>query len=97
MDLGLPIALCHEQLQPEDRVLFYTDGVTEARDASGREFGLNRFVEFIIRHNGDGLPVPETLRRLVGSVLDYHGGQLQDDATVLLAEWHGSAQDHMTM
>jgi serine phosphatase RsbU (regulator of sigma subunit) len=97
LDLGLPIALCREQLQPGDRVLFYTDGVTEARDPNGREFGLNRFVEFIIHHNAEGLPVPETLRRLVRSMLDYHGDRLQDDATVLLAEWHGSGNEEMTM
>jgi hypothetical protein len=35
------------------------------------------------------MPVPETLRRLVHSILDYHQGRLQDDATVLLLEWRG--------
>ncbi|WP_271221131.1 PP2C family protein-serine/threonine phosphatase [Streptosporangium carneum] len=95
--LGLPVRLCREQLQPGDRVLLYTDGITEARSAQGREFGLNRFVDFIIRHTADGLPVPETLRRLIHSVLDYHGGRLQDDATVLLTEWHGAAHYRMTV
>jgi serine phosphatase RsbU (regulator of sigma subunit) len=87
LDLGLETVLCREQLEPGDRVLLYTDGITEARNARGREFGLHRFIDFVIRHNADGLPVPETLRRLVRSVLDYHDGQLQDDATVLLTEW----------
>ncbi|MFI7708465.1 PP2C family protein-serine/threonine phosphatase [Nonomuraea sp. NPDC049480] len=87
LDLGLEPVLCREQLEPGDRVLLYTDGITEARNARGREFGLHRFVDFVIRHNADGLPVPETLRRLVRSVLAYHDDQLQDDATVLLAEW----------
>jgi serine phosphatase RsbU (regulator of sigma subunit) len=79
--------LCREQLEPGDRVLLYTDGITEARNSRGREFGLQRFVDFVIRHHADGLPVPETLRRLVRSVLAYHDDQLQDDATVLLTEW----------
>ncbi|WP_245642305.1 PP2C family protein-serine/threonine phosphatase [Nonomuraea candida] len=87
LDLGLEPVLCREQLEPGDRVLLYTDGITEARNAGGREFGLHRFVDFVIRHNADGLPVPETLRRLVRSVLAYHDDRLQDDATVLLAEW----------
>lgn len=96
LDLGLPVTLCHEQLQPGDRVVFYTDGITEARGSQGREFGLTRFVDFIIRHNADALPVPETLRRLIHSVLDYHGGHLQDDATVLLVEWHGTDAGELT-
>jgi serine phosphatase RsbU (regulator of sigma subunit) len=87
LGLGLPVTLCREQLEPGDRVLLYTDGMIEARDREGREFGLERFVDFIVRHNADDLPVPETLRRLVRSVLKHHDGRLQDDATVLLVEW----------
>jgi serine phosphatase RsbU (regulator of sigma subunit) len=88
-DLGLSPTLCREQLQPGDRLLLYTDGVTEARDATGREFGVDRFVDFVLRHHADGLAVPETLRRLMHALLDYHHGQLQDDATVLFMEWAG--------
>ncbi|MEU9994467.1 PP2C family protein-serine/threonine phosphatase [Streptomyces sp. NPDC050848] len=89
-DLGLPLVVARTQLQPGDRVLFYTDGITEPRDAEGREFGVDRFTDFIIRHQSAGLPVPETLRRLVHAVLDHHQGTLDDDATVLLCEWHGN-------
>ncbi|OQR63479.1 stage II sporulation protein E [Streptomyces maremycinicus] len=87
--LGLKTTVCSENLEPGDRVVFYTDGITEARGADGSEFGLERFTDFIIRHHADGLPVPETLRRLVNAVLEHHGGRLQDDATVLLCEWLG--------
>ncbi|MEU3852852.1 PP2C family protein-serine/threonine phosphatase [Streptomyces sp. NPDC029554] len=87
--LGLPGTVCREHLQPGDRIVLYTDGITEARRAGGREFGLDRFADFLIRHHADGLPVPETLRRLIQAVLDYHDGELQDDATVLMCEWIG--------
>ncbi len=80
--------LCQESLQPGDRIVFYTDGITEARSAGG-EFGLARFLNFLIRQHAEGLPVPETLRRLIRAILDYHHGELRDDATVLLAEWNG--------
>ncbi|WP_404191405.1 PP2C family protein-serine/threonine phosphatase [Streptomyces tauricus] len=88
-DLGLPATLCREQLEPGDQLLLYTDGIVEAQDARGNEFGRERFVDFVIRHQTDGLAAPETLRRLVRAVLKHHDGRLIDDATVLLCEWHG--------
>lgn len=89
LDLGLSGTVCQEHLQPGDRIVLYTDGITEARRPGDREFGLERFTDFLIRHHADGLPVPETLRRLIHAVLEYHDGRLQDDATVLLCEWIG--------
>ncbi|MEU0098774.1 PP2C family protein-serine/threonine phosphatase [Streptomyces sp. NPDC006267] len=88
-DLGLDATVCRARLSPGDRLVLYTDGITEARDPSGREFGLERFMDFVLHHNADGMPVPETLRRLTHSILAYHQGRLQDDATVLFLEWHG--------
>ncbi|MFF6824487.1 SpoIIE family protein phosphatase [Streptomyces longwoodensis] len=94
--LGLEARLCREQLEPGDRIVCYTDGITEARGAGDTEFGLERFVDFLLRHHADGLPVPETLRRLVHAVLEYHGGRLNDDATVLVCEWLGPDPDTTT-
>lgn len=92
-DLALPVTLCQDQLEPGDRIVLYTDGVTEARGAGDQEFGLTRFTDFLVRHHADGLPVPETLRRLVRALLDHHDGHLQDDATVLICEWLGPEPD----
>ncbi|WSA74425.1 serine/threonine-protein phosphatase [Streptomyces sp. NBC_01799] len=91
MGTGLyrPGTLRRVQLEPRDRLLLYTDGITEARNREGLEFGLNGLTDFLIRHHADDLPVPETLRRLIGHHLDHHHGRLNDDATVMLVEWHG--------
>ncbi|GHH83575.1 hypothetical protein GCM10018793_46000 [Streptomyces sulfonofaciens] len=88
-DLGLPAELCHSRLEPGDRLLLYTDGITEARNRQGEEFGLDRFTGFLTRHHSTGLSVPETLRRLIRHHLQHHQGHLNDDATVLLLEWNG--------
>ncbi|UYQ66355.1 PP2C family protein-serine/threonine phosphatase [Streptomyces peucetius] len=87
-DLGLPAVLRQEQLQPGDRLVLYTDGITEAR-TRGQEFGLTAFTDFLLRQHTDGLPVPETLRRLMRAHLNHHNRRLQDDATIVLCEWHG--------
>lgn len=89
VDLGPSATVSEEQLHPGDRLVLFTYGITETHGPGGDEFGLDRFVNFIVRHNAEGLPVPEALRRLIHSILDYHGGALQDDTTVLFVEWHG--------
>jgi serine phosphatase RsbU (regulator of sigma subunit) len=97
LGLGLsyePSRTVHEsQLEPGDRVLIHTDGVTEARSATGRHFGEDQLVDFVTRTLVAGEPAPEALRRLIHAILDHHHGQLQDDATIVLAEWHPEAGD----
>ncbi|MFF7755190.1 PP2C family protein-serine/threonine phosphatase [Streptomyces sp. NPDC007971] len=74
-------------LEPGDCVLLYTDGVLEARDADGAEFGLDRFTDFIIRSSAAGQRPAEVLRLLIHAILDYQRNQLRDDVTILLFEW----------
>jgi hypothetical protein len=77
----------HEQLQPGDHVLLYTDGVTEARSPEGDFFGEQRLTDLLMRNFAAGLPASETMRRLVRELLAHQQGQLSDDATLLLVEW----------
>ena len=84
-DPGARIAT--EALEPGDRVLFYTDGVTEARDDHDAQFGLPRLVELAERLAGSQLPTAEVARRLSHAVLEHQRGQRQDDTTLLLIEW----------
>ncbi|MGW5429181.1 PP2C family protein-serine/threonine phosphatase [Streptomyces sp. NPDC004059] len=75
-------------LEPGDQILLYTDGVVEARDANGVEFGLDRFTDFIIRSSAAGQRPAEVLRLLIHDLLDHQRHRLRDDASILLFEWH---------
>ncbi len=68
-------------LEPGDRIVVVTDGMLE-RNAAG--FGLPA----AIQETGELHP-REAVRRLADSVLQATGHDLEDDATVLLLDWHG--------
>ena len=77
-------------LQPGDAVLFYTDGVIEGRASSGGGFGLDRLVDVVGQNASDQLAAEEIVRRIGRSVLEYHGERLDDDATLVIVQWHGN-------
>ncbi len=91
LPLGLgdvPLPVTEVSLEPGDRLLFFTDGVVEARSPNGERFGQDRLVDLTRRAMADQQTLSETVRRLVRSVRSHHEGQLDDDATILLVEWH---------
>jgi serine phosphatase RsbU (regulator of sigma subunit) len=76
-----------EALQPGEMVLFYSDGVAEARSPTGEFFDTERLVELITRHLAAGLPAAETMRRVIRSLLNHQEGELDDDASLLLVQY----------
>ncbi len=89
------LELGREQLEPGDRLLLYTDGIVEARDRDGQEFGVDRLIDLAERSSAGGLPAPETLRRLSHTVREHQAGQLADDATLLLVEWSSTGHQRL--
>jgi len=90
MPLGLSgpvVEIAQETLQRGDRVLFYTDGISESLSPDGSRFGQERLADYLVRATLDGLPGSETVRRLSAAVGTHVGKGLNDDATMLLIEY----------
>jgi sigma-B regulation protein RsbU (phosphoserine phosphatase) len=71
-------------LEPGDRLYFYTDGAIEALDASEREFGYERLMAEIDRQRAR--PLRAGLDTIADLVRDWSRGQLRDDVTLLAIE-----------
>jgi len=76
-------------LEPGDSVLLYTDGVVEARGARHEAFGADRLVDLVGQHASDQLPIALIVRLVTRAVIEHHGGELSDDATLLMVHWPG--------
>jgi sigma-B regulation protein RsbU (phosphoserine phosphatase) len=65
-----------------DRLLLFTDGITEASDASGKEFGEARLLDLARQHKS---ATAEALRKAVTrAVTEFAAGEFQDDATLMI-------------
>jgi serine phosphatase RsbU (regulator of sigma subunit) len=73
------------ELLPGDRLLLLTDGVDEAHDVAGPQFGLDRVADMLRSHAE--LPPVEFVRRLTRAVTDFRAGPLADDATAVCLDW----------
>lgn len=89
VEAGLPLGLASfvssarslrtVALRPGDQILFYTDGISEARDKSGEFYPLERCGPLL-----DGQPPDAALDRLYRDVVRHVGHILNDDAAMLL-------------
>jgi serine phosphatase RsbU (regulator of sigma subunit) len=90
LGLGLGDAeIATAALEPDDRVLFYTDGVVEGRNLAGDPFGEERLADLLVRETLAGQPAAETMRRLAHAILAHQGAKPRDDATMVFLEWPG--------
>jgi serine phosphatase RsbU (regulator of sigma subunit) len=74
------------RLGPGDRLLFYTDGVTETRDAAGGFFPLQ---EWVARQTA--VPAPRLLELLHRQLVRFSGGALDDDIAALVVHCEAGA------
>lgn len=72
-------------LKPGDRLVLYSDGLIDVRNAEGEHFGIHRLLAAV--DESRRLPLADTLGRLIRAVEEWRGDvPRQDDIAVLLIE-----------
>ena len=85
---GATYAFDRVKLEPGDLVVICSDGVTEARNAAGEEFGRERLIEAMAGCHGT--KPDAALERLFGAVRKFSQGTPQgDDITGLVLRYRG--------
>jgi len=65
-----------------DRLLLFTDGITEAAAADGQEFGLDKIESFAKSHSASSASAMNS--QLLAQVSEYCGAKFHDDATLVV-------------
>jgi serine phosphatase RsbU (regulator of sigma subunit) len=76
--------LASAELTAGDVLVLYTDGVTEAENLLGEEFGLERLFA-TVRH-GSSLSAEDLMVSIYNAAADFCGDHFNDDATILVVK-----------
>ena len=77
------------ELAPGDELILYTDGVTEAFDVNGQQYGNDRLEAFLAAHAE--MRPKELVEALKADVARWSEGEVQsDDITIFVLEYYGS-------
>src|SRR5580700_5416442 len=76
--------LTSTDLSPGDVVVFYTDGVTEAENRLGEEFGMERLSASVRR--GSSLSAEKLMIDTYNAAADFCGDDFNDDVTILVVK-----------
>src|SRR5207237_6757711 len=68
-----------------DVLAFYTDGVTEAENRLGEEFGMERLSATVRR--GSSLSAEDLMRDIHNAAADFCGDDFNDDVTILIVKY----------
>ena len=79
-------------LSPGDVLLLYTDGTTEARDPSGAFFGEEGLREMVMRESAAGKPFEGFVDRLLATLDDFTGHDLEDDVAMMALRYDGPGE-----
>lgn len=79
----------HIPLQPDDRIILYTDGIVETSNTTHTLFGFDRLKDFIVSHAQ--LPAGQFADALIRKLFNWSGKPseeaLDDDLTLIVADY----------
>jgi len=74
------------QYKPGDIMVLYTDGVTEAKDGKGEEFGYERLVTIV--NEANGMTPSEIQNQLINKLYEFSGtSNIDDDYTTMIVKF----------
>jgi len=65
-------------------LIFYTDGVTEAENRLGEEFGMERLSATV--RDGSSLSAEDLMSNIYNAAADFCGDNFNDDVTILVVK-----------
>ncbi len=86
--------LASADLTGGDVLVFYTDGVTEAENQLGEEFGVERLSATVRR--GSSLSAEDLMIDIYNSAADFCGDDFSDDVTILVVKCHFDGSPSVT-
>jgi serine phosphatase RsbU (regulator of sigma subunit) len=76
--------LVSENLRPGDVLVFYTDGVTEAENRLGEEFGIGRLSTKVLQ--GSSLSAEDLMTTIYNASADFCADEFNDDVTIVVVK-----------
>jgi sigma-B regulation protein RsbU (phosphoserine phosphatase) len=70
------------ELTPGDRLVMFTDGVSEVPDANGNDFGEERLTQ-LLKINRE-LDAAELQQKIIEAITVFSGGEFHDDVTLVV-------------
>jgi phosphoserine phosphatase RsbU/P len=72
------------QLEPGDALIAYTDGIVEALNDEGEQFGESRLTATVLEHRDQ--PPGDLLAAILDEVQAFSGSEQEDDLTLVIAK-----------
>lgn len=80
------------QLTPGDKIIFYTDGVTELKNKDGEMWGERQFLKTLLSSFNEDASIEDAMDRLATNIKEFRENHpLEDDVTYFLFKYKNAA------